>query len=97
VNEELAPISISLGIGGGFDGHVNPSLLRKFSMHVGATYYVDWPEWRMVEMSDDVGFMGDTILNTGLTQSVRNVGANGIRPYDTIEVIRFLCVSPKIK
>jgi hypothetical protein len=34
------------------------------------------------------------IYQAGLTQSVRNVGANGIRPYDTIEVIRFLCVSP---
>jgi hypothetical protein len=29
-----------------------------------------------------------------LTQNVPNVGANGIRPYDTIEVITFLCVSP---
>jgi hypothetical protein len=27
-------------------------------------------------------------------QNVPNVGANGIRPYDTIEVITFLCVSP---
>jgi hypothetical protein len=36
----------------------------------------------------------DAITTSGLTQSVRNVGANGIRPYDTIEVIRFLCVSP---
>jgi hypothetical protein len=24
----------------------------------------------------------------------KGVGANGIRPYDTIEVITFLCVSP---
>jgi hypothetical protein len=41
------------------------------------------------------------VLLSGLTQNVPNVGANGIacgnirvRPYDTIEVITFLCVSP---
>jgi hypothetical protein len=35
-------------------------------------------------------------LFTGLMQNVPNVGANGIRPYDTIEVITFLCVSPDL-
>lgn len=54
---------ISLGLGGGFNGHRSPDLLGKFSDHVNAPYYELWPEWEMVSMSDDAGFMGDIISN----------------------------------
>ena len=54
---------IALGLGGGFDGHQSPDLLRKFSDHINASYYDNWPEWNMVRMTDDATFMGETILN----------------------------------
>jgi hypothetical protein len=35
------------------------------------------------------------VIKSTLTQDVRNVGALLLRLYDTIKVIRLLCVSPK--
>jgi hypothetical protein len=50
---------ISLGLGGGFDGHKSPELLKKFSEHVDAPYYEQWAGYG--PRVNDPKYLGDLV------------------------------------